>query len=355
VSNLLPFPAPGRVREEAATWLARLDRGLSQVERRELVNWVRDPSQRQVLEEMGRQWHDLDVLCVLAELFPRTSSATVATPAPAHAIRVRWTATAVVAGLAALVLGVLLAHPGMMGDLLRRSGYSSVHETYATRLGQRKTVYPGDGSTVTLNTQTRLSLNFSRSEREVFLAQGEASFAVAHDAHRPFDVHAGNRIFRAVGTAFNVRVISPDDVELTVTQGRVRVLTDPPAGEPGPQAAAPDLSRDTTVSASEMAVMEPKFEAVRTLSRADIEARLAWQRGMLIFRGEPLERVLVEVNRYSNIRFVLADDSLRSVRVGGYFRAGDIDGLLIALRQNFQIQSRRDGENEIVLSAAGTP
>jgi transmembrane sensor len=83
-----------------------------------------------------------------------------------------------------------------------------------------------------------------------------------------------------------------------------------------------------------------------------MDARLAWQRGMLIFQGETLEVVLSEIDRYTNTDFLLADDSLRSVRIGGYFRAGDIDGLLIALRENFNIDSRRDEKNRIILSVA---
>jgi transmembrane sensor len=39
----------------------------------------------------------------------------------------------------------------------------------------------------------------------VELIHGEAFFTVAHDAERPFDVHAGKGRIRDIGTAFEAR------------------------------------------------------------------------------------------------------------------------------------------------------
>jgi transmembrane sensor len=65
--------------------------------------------------------------------------------------------------------------------------------------------------------------------------------------------------------------------------------------------------------------------------------------------------VLAEVERYTTTKFALADDKLRDVRVGGYFHAGDVDGLLVALRENFLIDSRRDAQGRVVLTALPPP
>jgi transmembrane sensor len=50
------------------------------------------------------------------------------------------------------------------------------------------------------------------------------------------------------------------------------------------------------------------------------------------------------------VKFSIADDSIRNKRVGGVFRTGDVDGLLLALRESFGIDPRRDGD-VIYLSA----
>jgi transmembrane sensor len=63
--------------------------------------------------------------------------------------------------------------------------------------------------------------------------------------------------------------------------------------------------------------------------------------------------VLAEVDRYTTTQFVLADERLRGVLIGGRFRTGDVDGLLASLRTEFMIGSRRDAQGRVVLSALG--
>ena len=229
----------------------------------------------------------------------------------------------------------------------------AMNERYSTVVGETRAVTLRDGSVVTLNTNSLISVIYSPHERDVYLVRGEANFEVGHDVVRPFNVYAGKRVLQAVGTAFNVRLLSADDVELTVTEGKVKVLPDGRDEDGASASRSGDISVvETTVTAQETAIVQPEVETVRRLAPAEMDARIAWQRGMLIFQGETLEVVLAEVDRYTNTDFLLADDSLGSVRIGGYFRAGDIDGLLIALRENFNIDSTRDEKNRIILSAA---
>ena len=84
-----------------------------------------------------------------------------------------------------------------------------------------------DGSTATLNTSSRIVVFYSPLARDVYLSYGEATFDVARDPSRPFNVHAGRRVVQAPGTTFNVRVFPDDNVELTVTEGQVKVLYEP--------------------------------------------------------------------------------------------------------------------------------
>lgn len=93
------------------------------------------------------------------------------------------------------------------------------------------------------------------------------------------------------------------------------------------------------------------MQFVRKLEASDVDTLLAWQQGMIFFRDEPLERALAEVDRYTDTRFVLADEKLGAIRINGRFRTGDVDELLRALRTQFQIDSHRDAQGQIVLTA----
>ena len=87
-----------------------------------------------------------------------------------------------------------------------------------------------DGSIVELNRDSEVLPQFTRTERRVILLKGEAHFSVTKDPTRPFIVRAGHVDVRAVGTAFNVLVQS-DAVQVSVTEGKVRVTPDQAATE----------------------------------------------------------------------------------------------------------------------------
>jgi transmembrane sensor len=105
------------------------------------------------------------------------------------------------------------------------------------------------------------------------------------------------------------------------------------------------------VSAQETAVVEPALQSVRKLEPNEVDSRVAWQRGEVVFQGEPLEQVLAEVSRYTTTRFVIGDDKLRDVRIGGYFKVGEMDSFLASLRENFLIDWQRSQDGRIVLTA----
>jgi len=354
VSNLVAFPDYRRAREDASAWLARIDRGLATDERNELRKWLGDATHHRALLDMARLWRGMEAMAVLAELFPLNQSG-LSSRRPG--LPVMALAAAVAVGIVTLGTVFLAGRPWWA--LFETPAPAPVpntvamNERYSTEVGETRPVTLRDGSVITLNTNSLISVIYSPHERDVYLVRGEANFEVVHDVARPFNVYAGKRVLQAVGTAFNVRLLSADDVELTVTEGKVKVLPDGRSDGSATAGRSGDISVvETTVTAQETAIVQPEVETVRRLAAAEMDARLAWQRGMLIFNGETLEVVLAEIDRYTNTEFLLADDSLRTVRIGGYFRAGDIDGLLIALRENFNIDWRRDEKNRVILSAA---
>ncbi|OYX02509.1 MAG: hypothetical protein B7Z12_11985, partial [Caulobacter vibrioides] len=95
-------------------------------------------------------------------------------------------------------------------------------KTYETDVGERMTAHLDDGSTVELNTDTRLRVKFRLGERRLDLVKGQAFFNVAHDARRPFLVTAGPMEVRAVGTRFDVRHDGPG-ASVVLAQGKVQV------------------------------------------------------------------------------------------------------------------------------------
>ena len=210
---------------------------------------------------------------------------------------------------------------------------------YRTGVGERRVVKLADGSRITLNTASTVELAFSDKARRVRLVRGEALFEVAHDASRPFLVDAGSARFRALGTAFNVR-LRPDVVELTVTQGVVGVVA---------EAGRAETTVSAKIAAGGGAVVRSGAVAPTALDDQHLRQRTAWQEGVLEFDGESLAQVVGEFNRYRQKPIVIGDARLEALRMGGRFEVDEADKFLAALTSSFPIEAIATDDGGVLL------
>ncbi|WP_293848252.1 FecR family protein, partial [Steroidobacter sp.] len=162
-------------------------------------------------------------------------------------------------------------------------------ETVATAVGEQRVVELDDGSIVHLNTRSKIQIRLSAESRDVRLITGEALFDVDHDPTRPFFVHAGPTTVRAVGTQFNV-YRKPDNVRVTVLEGKVEVSTDRPSTPAGTAA--------TFLAVGEQADIPRDAPLAKNL-QPDLPRSVAWQKRRVMFRLDPLKNIAEEFNRYN--------------------------------------------------------
>lgn len=95
--------------------------------------------------------------------------------------------------------------------------------TLTTSTAERTTVVLMDGSKVTLNAHSSLSVTDFEKKREVVLI-GEAFFEVKKDVNRPFTVHGGGLDIQVLGTSFNVQAYKgSQNTSVSVRTGKVRI------------------------------------------------------------------------------------------------------------------------------------
>ena|SRR6185312_7441584 len=249
----------------------------------------------------------------------------------------RWLAAGTAA--AGLALAVLLA-------VWNLSPLSS-GGNYGTGPGGLARIFLPDGSAVTMNANTEIRVHFTAARRTIKLLRGEAHFSVTHDVHRPFEVHAGDRVVVAVGTAFNIRLNTGHIVEVTVTEGRVALFAD---GDRRPHAAGFPLQ---TISAGQEALLTAQDVTIQRIDRTQIFHRLAWEHRELSFEGQTLSQAVADFNRYTNRRVVIDDPSIAALQIGGSFRALDIDSFVAAVGRTFGISSRTTAQGTIHLYRVG--
>lgn len=350
---VLDFPDIQTIDSQASEWLAKLD--AEQPSPNDLAafkQWVNaDPEHRQAFEALVEFWDEMNILTqtiLPRELLPQQPSATSNSlwhrlQALARPIinALTYTRAAGATALAILGLTVLLGGP--------------TH--YSTQIGQQKTIELADQSTVQLNTNSRLQVDYSNDLRRLTLTQGEAHFDVAHDPDRPFEVYVGNRLVRAIGTAFTVHV-RKIDVEVIVTEGTVEIdqPSDPELNAKVSIIQAADTQAGTqagtpikATAGSLVTFNKDLINDVEIMVASQLQKQLSWRQGMLVFKGEPLQMVVDEVSRYTNLKIIIPERSAREMKVGGLFKVGDTESLFEALRDGFDIHVQEVSDDVVYL------
>jgi transmembrane sensor len=219
--------------------------------------------------------------------------------------------------------------------------------TYITRIGEQRRIELPDGSHLTLNTGTRVTVAFIDRQRRLQLEAGEALFEVVPDAHRPFLVYAGSGLVRALGTVFSVYLRDTGHVSVLVAEGKVQLASvatqQTAAGEPPGMPLA-------VLGAGKVASFGNAVDSVESLPQAELSRRLAWREGLVKFDGEPLWQVVEEVSRYTTLKILIRDTHTANMRIGGHFKIGGTDALFEALQSGFGLRIERVGKDTVYLS-----
>lgn len=319
--------------DQALQWFTLLQSGdATGADRRRFRSWLgADMLHRQEFEKLSTLWADLDEAKPL--LHDELTRAALDWEAAAHRQKHRtvrgrslgWVSAAVGLCLLLIVIGgYWLMSPEVM--------------EYRTAKGEQQTVTLSDGSTISLNTATALTTEISVFRRTVVLREGEAYFAVAHEQNRPFDVMAGSRVVRDVGTRFIVRR-EEEKVTVTVVEGAVDVQR---LAKESPGEERQRLTAGEQVSYEQQHALSP-------VEKVSIATYTAWMEGKVIFEERPLSEVVLEIGRYQTGEIRILDPRVQTLKVSGVFGVRDREGFLKALERAVPVKSSHVNQELIVL------
>jgi transmembrane sensor len=199
-------------------------------------------------------------------------------------------------------------------------------KTYQTAHGEQRAARLPDGSQLHLNTDSAVVVRYTRKERVLELAQGQALFTVADDDSRRFRVAAGDAQVLAVGTQFDV-YRGPDATVVTVVEGTVGVLV----GELPPPGLSDLPVNATRVEAGYQLRVDVGVVSAQPIP-VDVRQAVAWQQRKIAFEQRPLGEVADEFNRYGSIPIEIDDAALRALPITGVFDAYDVDSFVAFLQ-----------------------
>jgi transmembrane sensor len=377
-----------QIYEEASNWFVECRAGdLDDAGRREFDRWLRkSPEHLSSYLEIAAIWHEGPSLdpkgdwsaekliqqaldAVEDNVVPLPSAPKEAPGANSPAASSR--AEAALTGLRRFVVAASIIVLAILAGTIGVWKFAS--PIYATALGEQRSIQFEDGSTVELNSRSKIRVRYSNKSRDVDLLEGQALFHVAHDTSRPFIVAAGATRVRAVGTQFDVYRKSTGTI-VTVVEGQVAVYAPeqaPHAGTPGsappvsgashatgaalplPHRYAPEAARAASTGAVSSApgVAQPPAaeggsllvaageqltvtaDAAQRSANPNIAGATAWREREIVFDSATLSDVAEEFNRYNQRQLVIEDPQLYGFHISGVFSSTDPDSLIRFLQQ----------------------
>ena len=334
------------IEAEASAWIVQLDGGHPSAEDLSaLEEWMaRSPVHRQELLRLSSLWDDMNVLKSMAApaLVPVRRSRLCAFQ---DFLQPRQQAFA-----AALALLAVVAAIGWHRAPDSAAPLHAHYLEYATDVGSHRVVALEDGSRLSLDTDSRVEVDFTARSRRVRLIQGQALFEVSKNPNKPFLVYAGSGLVRAVGTAFSVHIKDADDIDVVVSEGIVDLSTTEAGHLRNMGAVDPPASMLARIRAGQRARFGHTVDSVQSLPPQEIDRQLAWRDGMLRFDGQPLSEVVAEINRYTHQRIVIRDPAIGDLRVGGVFKSNETEGIYEALENGFGLRIEHVGTDLVYLS-----
>ena len=202
---------------------------------------------------------------------------------------------------------------------------------YATGRGETRLVPLADGSTITLNTDSRIAVTIHGARRTARLIEGEALFKVAA-GRAPFLVEAGDISVRAARAMFALCRIEARPLQIRVCEGDVRLARGAADGH--------------VLRANREAILAADGRLIeRAVTPEALQRALAWQEGMLSFEDMPLRQAAAEFARYSERRIAIADPRVAAETVTGRYAANDPEGFAraVALSLDLHMQATPGG------------
>jgi len=201
-----------------------------------------------------------------------------------------------------------------------------------TKAAEVKTILLADGSTVKMNSGSRLKYpdHFTADTRDVYLS-GEAFFDVKKDAKHPFIVHTEQLAVKVLGTAFDVKAYQNDAfTETTLIRGKVSI----------------SLKNNT----AQTFILKPNDKFTLSNGRGSISQLMlfngagadkvietAWLNHELIFKNNRFDEVAKLFERWYDIKIAFKEPELKAIQFTGHFEKESLTDALNVLRliENF--------------------
>lgn len=218
-------------------------------------------------------------------------------------------------------------------------------ETVQTERAQQTRVRFGNGSVITLNSESSIQYpsTLENGKRKIYL-DGEAyfEFNAASENQERFLVETESASVEVKGTEFNIRERpETNKAEIAVTEGKVMVSSNMEQSDKD--------QNNVQLTKGQMTVVDAG-QAPTPPEEIDRSKILAWMRGEYIYDSTEFSSVLSEWERQFDVEFEVRDSTYLSIPFTGEFRSGESLNEMVRLTsQTLEFDYKRK-ENVFIIS-----
>lgn len=161
--------------------------------------------------------------------------------------------------------------------------------------GKKVTLQLSDGTKVQLNAGSQFAFpqSFNGKNREVHLV-GEGYFEVSKNEKQPFIVSTPKVDVKVLGTKFNLSAYSSDNIcETVLLEGKVEI-----------QGKGKVFNNRIDLAPNQKAIYFDDTKQLTKSNISDASIYTTWINGWYDFSNEKLDRVLVKLERFYNVKFI---------------------------------------------------
>lgn len=213
-----------------------------------------------------------------------------------------------------------------------------IYNTLVVPYGKRSKIKLSDGSTVWINSGSRLiyPATFGKTKREVYL-EGEAIFDVSHNEALPFIVNSENQVIEVLGTVFNVNNYADEGTAFTVLKsGSVQIRYDQ------------DTSESLRITPGTYASYNKSTKEI-TSRAVDTERFFSWREGVMIFKNDDLNTIMRTLSRYYNIDISIENEKLSRETFSGHLDLKDnVEKVMETIKKTTNLRFERIGNRMLI-------
>jgi len=234
-----------------------------------------------------------------------------------------------VAAVAAIIIG-----SGYIYSVYRINRQNQPLQLIYVPPGSRTSLTLIEGSTVWLNSKTKMKYPGVFTNDRVVELDGEGFFDIAKDPEKPFIIKAGEYNLEVLGTSFNVESYrNSANFETALFTGRAKLFKNQQAGD------------TIYLNAGETATL---IGGRLVISPTDYN-RYRWKDGIIMIENKSFEEIMLLFEKYFDLQIIIRNDAVKKLGYWGKFRMVDgIDHALRVLQNDFRFTYTREENSNVI-------